>query len=122
VQYRTCVKGFLTQEVHEVEEVGLFYDVGIIMEEDKKLIWYLGCVQKIIKHLDKGGHINYVRHAQLNEEGIKILPKYYKQIEGLHYSYGGFGGHEANLVNLSHVICLIALTKDVVSPKERGEN
>jgi hypothetical protein len=49
----------------------------------------------------------------LNEEGIKILPKYYKQIEGLHYSYGGYGGHEANFVNLSHVKCLIALTRDV---------
>jgi len=49
----------------------------------------------------------------LNEEDIKILPKYYKQIEGLHYSYGGCGGHEANLVNLSHVICLIALTRDI---------
>jgi hypothetical protein len=49
----------------------------------------------------------------LNEEGIKILPKYYKQIECLHYSYGGYGRHEANLVNLNHVICLIALTKDV---------
>jgi hypothetical protein len=49
----------------------------------------------------------------LNEEGIKILSKYYKQIEGLHYSYGGYGGHEVDLVNLSHVICLIALTRDV---------
>ncbi len=48
----------------------------------------------------------------MNEEGIKFLPKYYKQIEGLHYSYGGYGGHEANFVNLSHVICLIALTRD----------
>jgi hypothetical protein len=41
VQYGTCVKESFTQEVHEVEEVGLFYDVGIIMEEGKKLIWYL---------------------------------------------------------------------------------
>jgi hypothetical protein len=41
--------------------VGLFDDVGIIVEEGKKLIWYLGCVQKIIKHLDKCGHIIYVR-------------------------------------------------------------
>jgi hypothetical protein len=49
----------------------------------------------------------------LNDEGIKILPKYYEQIEGLHYSYGGHGGHEANVVNLSYVICLIALTRDV---------
>ncbi len=113
VQYRISVKGSFTQKVHEVEEVGLFYDVGIIMEEGKKLIWYLGRVQKIIKHLDKGGHIDYVRPIQLNEEGIKILPKYYKQIEGLHYSYGGYGGHEADLVNLSPVICLIALTRDV---------
>ncbi len=113
MQYKTCVKGSFTQKVHAVEEVGLYDDVGIIMEESKKLIWYFGCVQKIIKHLDKGGHINYVRLVQLNEEGIKIPPKYYKQIEGLHYSYGGYGGHEADLVNLSYVICLIALTRNV---------
>jgi hypothetical protein len=54
-----------------------------------------------------------VRPIQLNEEGIKILPKYYKQIEGLHYSYGGYGGHETNSVKLSHIICLIALRKYV---------
>jgi hypothetical protein len=83
------------------------------MEEGKKLIWYLGRVQKFIKHLDKGGHIDYVRPAQLNDEAIKILPKCYKKIEGLHYSYGGYVGHEADLVTLSHVICLIALTRDV---------
>jgi hypothetical protein len=33
----------------------------------------------------------------LNEKGIKILPNYYKQIEDLHYSYGGYGGHEVDL-------------------------
>jgi hypothetical protein len=58
--------------------VGLFDDVGIIMKGGKKLIWYLGYVQKIIKQLDKGGHVDYVRLVQLNEEGITILPKYYK--------------------------------------------
>jgi hypothetical protein len=98
------VKGPFTRKVHEVEEVNLFNDVGIVMEEGK-LIWYLGLVQKIIKYLDKGGHIDYVRPVQLNEEGIKILSRYYKQIEGLHYSYGGYGVHEADLVNLSNVIC-----------------
>jgi hypothetical protein len=41
--------------------MGLFDHVGIIMEESKKLIWYLGCGQKIIKHFDKGEHIIYVR-------------------------------------------------------------
>jgi hypothetical protein len=30
--------------------------------------------KRIIKHLDKGGHADYVRLVQLNEEGIKILP------------------------------------------------
>jgi hypothetical protein len=30
----------------------VFYnDVGIIMEDSKKLTWYLRCMQKIIKHL-----------------------------------------------------------------------
>jgi hypothetical protein len=76
-----CKRFLYTQEDHEVEEVGLFNDVGIIIEEGKKLTWYLGCV-KNIKHLDKGGHVDYVRLVQLNEEGIEILPKYYKQIEG----------------------------------------
>jgi len=42
IHYRTCVKGSFTQKVHEVEEVGLSDDVGIIMEKGKKLIWYLG--------------------------------------------------------------------------------
>jgi hypothetical protein len=111
VQYKTCVRGSFTREDHEVEEVGLFDDVGIIMEEGKKLTWYLGRI-KNIKHLDKGGHVDYVRLVQLNEEGIKILPKYYKQIEGLRRSYGGYDGHEADFVNLSYVICLIALTRD----------
>ncbi len=78
VQYKTCWRGFITWEDHEVENVGLFDDVGIIMEGGKKLIWYLGYVQKIIKQLDKGGHVDYVRLVQLNEEGITILPKYYK--------------------------------------------
>jgi len=73
---------------------------------------------KNYKHFDKGGHIDYVRPIQLNEECIKILPKYYKQkyykqIEGLHYSYGDYGSHEVDFVNLSHVICLIALTRDL---------
>jgi len=38
VQYRTCVKGSFTQEVHEVEKASHFYDVGIIIEEGKQLI------------------------------------------------------------------------------------
>jgi hypothetical protein len=54
-----------------------------------------------------------VKFVQLNKKGIKILPNYYKQIEDLHYSYGSYGGHEVDLVNLSHVICLIALIGDV---------
>ncbi len=36
----------------------------------------------------------------MNEKGIKILPNYYKQIEELHYSYGGYGGHEVDLFEL----------------------
>ncbi len=49
----------------------------------------------------------------MNEEGIKILSKYYIQIGGLHYSYGGYSSHENNFVNLNFIECLIALTKDV---------
>ncbi len=49
----------------------------------------------------------------MNKKGIKILPNYYKQFEDFHYSYGSYNGHEVDLVNLSHVICLIALIGDV---------
>ncbi len=45
MQYKTCVRGSFTQEDHEVEAMGLFDDVGIIMEEGKKLTWYLGRVK-----------------------------------------------------------------------------
>ncbi len=48
MQYKTYVRGSFTREDHEVEELGLFDDVGIIMEEVKKLTWYLGCVKNYI--------------------------------------------------------------------------
>jgi len=54
-----------------------------------------------------------VKLVQSNKEGIKILPNYYKQIEDLHYSYGSYGGHEVDLVNFNHIICLTTLTRDV---------
>jgi hypothetical protein len=45
MQHKTCVRGSFTQEDHEVEAMGLFDNVGIIMEEGKKLTWYLGRVK-----------------------------------------------------------------------------
>jgi hypothetical protein len=45
VQYGTCVKGFSTQEVHEVEEVGLFYDVGIIWKKVKSWFGTWKCIE-----------------------------------------------------------------------------
>jgi len=57
--------------------------------------------------------VDHIKFVKLNDEGIKILPKYCKQIKGLQYSYGGYGGHEIDFINLSSTICLITLTKDV---------
>jgi hypothetical protein len=108
MQYKTCVGGSFTQEDHKVEEMGLFDDVGIIM--DVKIV--LKACAKIVKRLDEGGIIDYIKFVQLNEEGIKILSKYYIQIGGLHYSYGGYSSHENNFVNLNFIVCMIALTKD----------
>jgi hypothetical protein len=51
--------------------------------------------------------IDYVTHIQLNEESIKLLPNYYKQIGGFRYPYGGYGGHESNFVKLSYFICFV---------------
>jgi hypothetical protein len=61
----------------------------------------------------KGGIVDHIKFVKLNDEGIKILPKYCKQIRRLQYSYGGYGGHEIDFINLSSTICLITLTKDV---------
>jgi hypothetical protein len=44
IHYKICLKGFFTQGIHEVEDMGLSNDVGIIMEKGKKLTWYLGHV------------------------------------------------------------------------------
>jgi hypothetical protein len=44
IHYKTCVKGSFTQGIHEVENMGLSNDVGIIMEKGIKLICYLGHV------------------------------------------------------------------------------
>jgi hypothetical protein len=45
VQYRNSTQStsFL-EDPHEVEEVSFLDDVYIIMEEGKKLTWYLACV------------------------------------------------------------------------------
>ena len=45
VQYRNSIQStsFL-EDPHEVEEISFLDDVTIIMEEGKKLTWYLECV------------------------------------------------------------------------------
>ena len=80
------------------------------MEERKSLTWYLGHVQKMVKHYEKGASVDYLRPIPLNEHGIQILLKYYKHIEDLEYSYGGYGGYEADFIKLEHVICLDPMT------------
>lgn len=82
------------------------------MEEGKNLTWYLGRIQKIVKHHEKGVGIDYVQPVPINESGIHILVKYYKQMEGFCYSYGGYGGYEADFIKLEHVICLIGMSAD----------
>ncbi len=54
MQYKTCVGGSFTQEDHEVEEMGLFDDVGIIMDVNM----VLKACEKIVKWLDEGGTID----------------------------------------------------------------
>lgn len=54
MQYKTCVGGFFTQEDHEVEEMGLFDIVGIIMGVNM----VLKACAKIVKQLNEGGTID----------------------------------------------------------------
>ena len=80
------------------------------MEEGSSLTWYLGRVQKMVKHYEKGASVDYVRPISLHEPSIQSSLKYYKHIEGLEYSYGGYGGYEADFIKLEHVICLVLMT------------
>jgi hypothetical protein len=54
MQYKTCVGGSFTQEDCEVEEMGLFDDVGIIMD----LNMVLRACANIVKQLNEGGTID----------------------------------------------------------------
>ena len=111
VQYRTSTdSSYLSNNAHDLQEVGLFDDVGVLMEEGKNLVWYLGRVQKMVKQHEKGAAVDYVRPVPLNEPGIQILLKYYKHIKGLEYSYGGYGGYEADFIKLEHVIRLVPMS------------
>jgi hypothetical protein len=54
MQYKTCVGGSFTQEDHEVEEMGLFDHVGIILDVNR----VLRACAKIVKRLNEGGTID----------------------------------------------------------------
>jgi hypothetical protein len=54
MQHKTCVSGSFTQEDREVEEMGLFDDVNIIMDVN---MVFRACA-KIVKRLDEGGTID----------------------------------------------------------------
>jgi hypothetical protein len=97
----------MSKDANEIQEIGLFYDVGILMEEGKSLTWYLGRIQKMVKRHEKSTGVDYVRFVPTNEPGIQILLKYYKHIEGLQYSYIGYSGYEADFIKLKHAICLV---------------
>ena len=100
----------MSNDTNDLQDIGLFDDVGVLMEEGRSLTWYLGRVQKMMKHYEKVAGVDYVRPVPQNESGIQILLKYYKHIEGLEYSYGGYGGYEANFIKIKHVICLVLMT------------
>jgi hypothetical protein len=51
--------------------VGLFNDVGIIVEDGKKLTWYLRCMQKIIKHLNI--KLDYGTHKKLSSQLVLLI-------------------------------------------------
>lgn len=70
-------------------ELGLFDDVAMFFEENKQIVCYLGRVQKLVKIVGESSRVDYVRAVPLSSKNIKILPKYYKHISGLRYSYGG---------------------------------
>ena len=112
VQYKTSTdSSYLSNDTNDLQEIGLFDDVGVLMEERRSLTWYLGHVQKMVKHYENlGASVDYVRPVPLNEHGIQILLKYYKHIEGLEYSYSRYGGYEVDFIKLEHVIRLVPMT------------
>lgn len=115
--------------VHDDDQVyvGLFDDVGLLFDEGEgKLVWHIGRVQKIVKTVgEKGAKVDYVRSVSLSDENISILPKYYKHIAGLEYTYGGYEGAECDFIGLESIICIVSIVinvdKDVytLAPEDR---
>lgn len=68
----------------------------------------------------------YVRSVSLFDEKIDILPKYYKHIARLKYTYGGYKGIECNFIGLESVVCIFAIVidanKDVYTLVEEDRN
>ena len=102
--------------VHDDDQVhvGLFDDVGLLFDEGKgKLVWHIGRVQKIVKAVgEKGAQVDYARSVSLSDEKISILPKYYKHIAGLEYTYGGYEGAECDFIGLESVVCIVSIVID----------
>ena len=54
VQYRTSANSsYLSNDTNGFQEIGLFDDICVLMEEGRSLTWYLGRVQKMVKHYEK---------------------------------------------------------------------
>ena len=113
VQYHGLMENLLTST--DGPELGLFDDVAMLFEDNKQIVCYLGRVQKLVKIVGENSKVDYVRAVPLSSKNIKILPKYYKHISGLRYTYGGFDGQERDMVSIDSVICLVSLTYDVQS-------
>ena len=57
--------------------------------------------------------MDYTRSVSLFYENISILPKYYKHIAGLEYTYGGYEGAEWDFIGLESIICIVSIVINV---------
>jgi len=56
--------------------------------------------------------VDYTQSVSLFYKNINILPKYYKHIARLEYTYGGYEGAECDLIGLESVVCIVLIVID----------
>jgi hypothetical protein len=100
------------------DEVGLFDNIGIWLQEGSEYRWYVAKVQKMFREYDRGVKVDYQRPVSLTDKDgkVKLVCKYYKELESGLFQYGGYGGNENDPVPLTAVIGVLApLRLDIVS-------
>lgn len=101
------------QPVDSATTVGLYDHVAVFFVDSSGVhTWHVGQVLAMTKVLEQGRKVDYYLPVSLvdADESVKLLLKYYKQVDSTNprvLQFGGFEGKECDLVPLTSVICRV---------------